>query len=92
MALPRKKTTVYLDPEILRGAKMVAAASGRHDYEIIEGAIREYLRAHGVTSSRAALRELLDQVATRSDLSDEEAMQVACNELHAARCERQLGG
>lgn len=91
MALPRKKTTVYLDPEILRSAKMLAAESGRHDYEIIEDAIRAYLQAHGVTSSGAALRELMDQVATRADLTDEEAMQLANEELHAARRERHLG-
>jgi predicted transcriptional regulator len=91
MALPRKKTTVYLDPEILRSAKILAAASGRHDYEIIEDAIRDYVRAHGITSSGATLRELMAQLAARSHLSDEEAMQLANDELSAARRERHLG-
>lgn len=85
MALPRKKTTVYLNPEILRSAKILAAASGRHDYEVIEDAIREYLQVHGVSSSGASLRELMDQVTTRTELSDEEAMQLANDELHATR-------
>lgn len=33
----------------------------------------------------------MDQIATRSDLADEEAMQLANEELHAARRERHLG-
>lgn len=31
----RKKTTVYLEPDLLRAAKVWAARTGRKDYEIL---------------------------------------------------------
>jgi hypothetical protein len=91
MALPRKKTSVYLDPELLQAAKVVAAATGRHDYEVIEEALRQYLSQHGLAPGRAALLHFMDQMAQRADLSDEDALQLAVSEQHAARQERQLG-
>ncbi|HUG16235.1 MAG TPA: hypothetical protein VMM78_14620 [Thermomicrobiales bacterium] len=41
----RKKTTIYLDPDLLRAVKVRAAEEGRHDYEIYEAALRAYLAA-----------------------------------------------
>jgi predicted transcriptional regulator len=61
MAITRKKTTVYLDLELLRAVKVVAASSGRHDYEILEDAVRQYLRTTNAETSRQELRHLLDQ-------------------------------
>lgn len=87
--ITRKKTTVYLDPVLLRAAKVRAAEEGRHDYEVLEAALRSYLTPADRDTSRAALREMLDRLARRNDpLADEEAMALAYEELHATRAER----
>ena len=85
MAISRKKTTVYLDPELLRAIKVVATSRGRHDYEILEDAVRQYLHTAQAEASRKELRELLDQLAGQNAVSDEEALKLAYDELHAAR-------
>ena len=43
--MARKKTTIYLEPELLTAAKTLAASSGRREYEIIEDALRVYVRS-----------------------------------------------
>ena len=85
MAITRKKTTVYLDPELLRAVKVVAASSGRHDYEVLEDAVRQYLHTAQAEASRQELRELLDQLGGPDAVSDEETLKLAYDELHAAR-------
>lgn len=70
----RKKTTVYLEPALLRAAKVWAARTGRKDYEILEEALRSYLGLGTVES-----------VWARSDLSEDEALSLAYKELHASR-------
>jgi Arc/MetJ family transcription regulator len=50
----RRKTTVYLDEDVLRAAKVTAARTGRHDYEIVEEALRRYLGFDIVDRVRAA--------------------------------------
>ena len=92
MAVRRKKTTVYLDPELLRAAKVLAATTGRHDYEILEDALRQYFAGQAVDSGRDALRALLQQVGGRSDASEDQAMALAYDELHAMRRERRQRG
>jgi predicted transcriptional regulator len=87
VAVARKKTTVYLDPDLLRALKVMAASSGRHEYEVIEDALRRYLSTPQAGTSRQALRELLSQLDTHAELSDEEALDLAYAELHAARRE-----
>lgn len=91
MAFPRKKTTVYLDPTLLRAAKVVAASTGRHDYEVLEDALRQYLATQDVNGAGNMLRSLLDHVAQRSTVTDDEALQLAHEELHTMRQERSLG-
>lgn len=85
MAITRKKTTAYLDSELLRAVKVVAASSGRHDYEILEDAVRQYLRTADAETSRLELRDLLDQLAGQDAVSDEEGLSLAYTELHVAR-------
>lgn len=74
MPLMRKKTTVYLEPDLLRAAKVWAARTGRKDYEILEEALRSYLGLGAIES-----------VWARSDLSEDEALSLAYKELHASR-------
>jgi hypothetical protein len=72
--MAKKKTTVYLDEELWRAAKAVAARSGRRDYQVLEEALRRYL---GLESMEAIWR--------RTDLSEDEALAWAYQEVHAAR-------
>jgi hypothetical protein len=78
MAMARRKTTVYLDDEILRAAKVYAARKDLRDSDVIESALREYLGL-----------ELFEKVWSRNtDLDPDEAMQIAYDELTSARAER----
>ncbi len=73
----RKKVTFYLDEDVLRAARVRAARSDRRDSEIVEEALRAYLGFDAV-----------ERVWTRSDLGEDEAMQLAVSELHAMRDEK----
>jgi hypothetical protein len=86
--MARKKTTVYLDEELLTAAKVLAAASGRREYEVLEDALREYMRGSRGVDGRAQLTALLDRIAERGGLEEDEAASLARSELRAARKER----
>lgn len=70
----RKKTTVYIEDHLLRGARVVAARSGKKDYEVFEEALKGYLGL-----------EALEGAWGRSDLTEEEALELAYRELHLDR-------
>ncbi|CAN5769369.1 hypothetical protein BH18ACT15_BH18ACT15_07590 [soil metagenome] len=72
--MTRSKTTVYLDPDVLRAARILAARSGKRDSDVVEAALREYLGL-GV----------VERVRARSALTSEDAEKLAYGELHAAR-------
>lgn len=72
--MERKKTTVYVEPGLLRAAKIEAARTGRREYEVFEDALRSYLGL-----------EVVERAWARSDLSEEEALELAYDEVHAAR-------
>ena len=85
----RMKTTMYHDPDLPRAAQARAATEGRHDFESAEDALRTYLTPMDRDASRAALREMLDLLASRNEpIGDDEAMALASEELHAMRAER----
>lgn len=75
--MARTKTTVYLDPQVLRAARVAAARAGKRDSDVMEEALREYL---GLA--------VIDRMRSRSDLDEDEAMQLAYEELHEMRRER----
>ncbi len=85
MPTHRAKATVYIDRDLLRAVKVLAASSGRHDYEVLEDALRQYLGSPTAESTSRELRELLARVGQRSDLTDGQALELAYGELHAAR-------
>ena len=72
--MAKKKTTVYLDEELLRATKVAAARSGRREYQVFEAALRRYLGLEDV-----------EAVWARSDLDEDEALDLAYREVHAAR-------
>jgi hypothetical protein len=73
-AVARTKTTVYLDPSVLRATRIRAARTGKRDSDVVEEALREYL---GLA--------VIDRVRARSNLSEDEAMTLAYDELHKSR-------
>ena len=74
----RRKTTVYVDEDVLRAAKVFAARKDLRDSEVIETALREYLGL-----------DLFEAVWDRNrDLDPEEAERLARSELEAVRAER----
>ena len=93
MAVARKKTALYLDERLMQSAKLIAAASDKHDYEVIEEALRAYVAARREEAGRR-MHDLLEEIADRQEregvprLSDEEAMALAAEELRVVRAER----
>jgi hypothetical protein len=72
--MARSKATVYLDPDVLRATRIRAARTGKRDSDVVEEALREYL---GLA--------VIDRVRARSDLTGDEAMALAYDELRAER-------
>ena len=72
--LMKRKTTVYLEDDLLRATKIAAARTGKRDYQVVEEALRAYLGL-----------ELLERVGARSKLSEDEAIKLAYQELHRSR-------
>ena len=77
--MARRKTTVYVDEELLRAAKVEAALSGRSDADVREAALRRYLGL-----------DVLDRVWARNaadPLTADEALAIAYEELGESRAE-----
>lgn len=72
--MSRVKTTVYLDPELLRAAKIEAVRTGKREYEVFEEALRRYLAF-----------EVVERAWVRSDLTEDEALELAYAEIHESR-------
>jgi predicted CopG family antitoxin len=72
--MPKTRTTLTIDDEVLRAVKVRAARSGKGDSEVIEEALRRDLGF-----------DLLDRLWARNSLSEEEAMQLAVEAQRAAR-------
>jgi hypothetical protein len=74
MATTKRKLTVYLDPEVARAAKVRAARLDKRDSEVIEDALRVHL---GIAA--------LDEAQRVSALTEDDALELANAEVHAAR-------
>jgi hypothetical protein len=72
--MARKKTTIYVEDTLLKATKVLAARTGKKEYEVVEDALRGYL-GFGA----------LEKIWNRSKLTDKEALEIAYQELHAAR-------
>jgi hypothetical protein len=72
--MARRKATIYLDEEVLRGMRVLAARTGKRDSQVVEEALRRFL---GIDALEAAWG--------RSSLGEDEALQLAYSELHKAR-------
>jgi len=72
--MARKKTTIYVEDTLLRAAKVLAARTGKKEYEVFEDALRGHL---GLGA--------LQTVWSRNKLTDKNALEVAYREIHASR-------
>jgi hypothetical protein len=72
--VPKTRTTLMIDEDVLRAVKVRAARLGKGDSEVIEEAIRRDLGL-----------DLLDRLWARNDLAEAEAMELAVEAQHASR-------
>lgn len=72
--MPKVRTTLTIDEDVLRAVKVKAARSGRGDSEVIEEALRRDLGM-----------DLLERIWAREQLSEREAMALALEAQRAAR-------
>lgn len=76
--MSKTRTTLTIDPEVLRAVKIEAARSGRRDSEVIEGALRRDL----------GLDDLTEIWARVSPAPEAEGLELAGRELHSMREEQ----
>lgn len=88
----KRKTTYYIDDEILMAAKLTAVATHRSESALVENALRLYLIDEGrAQAAQDDLRSLLEGLRRRpglNDLDDPASMALAVREVRAARNER----
>jgi Ribbon-helix-helix protein, copG family len=72
--MPKSRTTVTLDEQVLRAVRIKAARTGRRDSEVIEAALRRDLGL-----------DLIERFWSSADLDEEEAMRVAVEAQHESR-------
>ena len=72
--MAKVRTTLTIDPEVLRAVKIRAARSGKGDSDIIEEALRRDLGL-----------DLLDRLWAANDLGEAEAMGLAVEAQHLTR-------
>jgi Ribbon-helix-helix protein, copG family len=75
--MPKARTTLTIDAEVLRAVKVKAARSGKGDSEVIEEALRRDLGM-----------DLLERLWKNNEMSEEEATALAVEAQHASRRRR----
>jgi len=72
--MPRVRTTLTIDEQVLRAVKVRAARSGKGDSEVIEEALRRDLGF-----------DLLERLWQRAEIGEEAALELAVEAQHATR-------
>jgi hypothetical protein len=75
--MPKIRTTVTLDEEVLKWVKVRAARMGKGDSEVIEDSLRRDLGL-----------ELLDRLWSKNEMSEDQAAQLAVEAQHSTRPRR----
>jgi hypothetical protein len=75
--MPKIRTTLTLDEEVMRLVKVRAARQGKGDSEVIEESLRRDLGL-----------DTLERLWSKNRLSEEQAMQVALEAQHSTRTRR----
>ena len=73
-AMPKVRTTLTVDAEVLRAVKVRAARTGKGDSEVVEEALRRDLGM-----------DLLDRIWAANDLREADALALAVEAQHATR-------
>ena len=85
VSMARRKTTVYIEDELLTATKVAAARAHKHEYEVFEEALRRHL----------GLQEVVERVWTGlgdEAPSEEESLRLAAAERAAVRAEKRAAG
>ena len=72
--MPKTRTTVTLDEDVLRAVMVRAARTGKGDSEVIEDAVRQHLGL-----------DLLDRLWARNTLNETKALDLAVEAQHQTR-------
>jgi Ribbon-helix-helix protein, copG family len=72
--MPKARTTVTLDEQVLRAVRIKAARTGRRDSEVIEEALRRDLGL-----------DLFERIWMTADLEEDEALRLAVEAQHESR-------
>ena len=72
--MPKVRTTLTIDEDVLRAVKVRGARTGKGDSEVIEEAVRRELGF-----------DLLDRLWQRDDLGEEKALALAVKAQHKTR-------
>ena len=75
--MPKVRTTVTLDQDVLRSVKVRAARQGKGDSEVIEESLRRDLGF-----------DLLERLWAKNRMDDDEAMRLAVEAQHRTRPRR----
>jgi hypothetical protein len=75
--MPKTRTTLTIDEDLLRMTKVHAARTGKGDSEVIEDALRHHLGL-----------DVLEGLWAHNDLGEDEAMELAVEAQHATRRRR----
>jgi metal-responsive CopG/Arc/MetJ family transcriptional regulator len=75
--VPKVRTTLTIDEDVLRAVRVRAARTGKGDSEVIEEAVRQQLGL-----------ELLRRVWQQADLTEDDATALAVEAQHATRARR----
>jgi len=75
--MPKVRTTVTLDEDVLRWVKIRAARTGKTDGSVIEESLRRDLGL-----------DLLDKLWAENDMPEDEAMELAAEAQHTTRSRR----
>jgi Ribbon-helix-helix protein, copG family len=72
--MPKVRTTVTLEEDVLRAVRVTAARTGRRDSDVIEEALRRDLGF-----------DLLERLWARNEMDEDEAMALALEAQHENR-------
>jgi Ribbon-helix-helix protein, copG family len=75
--MPKARTTLTIDEDVLRAVRVRGARTGKGDSEVIEEALRRQLGL-----------DLLDRLWQRNDLGEDEAIALATEAQHRTRRRR----
>jgi hypothetical protein len=75
--MPKVRTTLTIDEEVLRAVKVRGARTGKRDSEVIEEAVRRELGF-----------DLLERLWQRDDMGEDEALALAVEAQHETRRRR----